>query len=311
MSGYITQLIGSICFLKKQYGILTTMKVMLARLERRRKQKKIQFKDKQIIETNGYRLMIVPGDKGISSELLMYNIHEPITTQLFEKELKPGMICLDVGSNIGYYAMLESKLIGKTGKVIAIEPSPINYEYLKKNTELQPIKNIETYRFAASDKSGTIKFLVSEKSNLSKVIEDDENIENNNIITVDSRTLDSFVLEKELKQIDLIRMDVEGYEYKIFQGMNKILEKFNPMIIMEFHKSIMGEEKSKQLIFELKEKGYELKHYIPREIDIPTINDLKYIQTVTSKEFIEKIEKKLVPDNFHLFFKKNENKKSS
>ena len=53
------------------------------------------------------------------------------------------MVCLDIGANIGYYVTLESKMIGDQGKIIAIEPSPLNFDYLKRNMMLQTTKNIE------------------------------------------------------------------------------------------------------------------------------------------------------------------------
>ena len=89
-----------------------------------------------VVQVNGYKLSVIPNDTGISSELLMFKTHEPLTTKLISKKLTSGMICLDIGSNIGYYALLEHKLVGKEGKVIAIEPSPLNFQYLQKNIKL-------------------------------------------------------------------------------------------------------------------------------------------------------------------------------
>ena len=57
------------------------------------------------------------------------------------KELKQDMICLDLGSNIGYYAVIESNIIGQSGKIFAIEPSPVNFPILKINLENQKKNN--------------------------------------------------------------------------------------------------------------------------------------------------------------------------
>ena len=92
----------------------------------------------ELIEVNGSKLQVIPNDPfGTSAELLMFRTHEPISTKLVSKLLKKGMTCLDIGSNIGYYVLLENKIIGKEGKVIAIEPSPYNFQCLKKNLEFQ------------------------------------------------------------------------------------------------------------------------------------------------------------------------------
>ena len=82
------------------------------------------------------------------------------------------------------------------------------------------------------------------------------------------KTIDSFLDEIKLDKIDFLRMDVEGYEYNIFQGMKKYYNKSKPIIQIEVHKSIMGIETTKKWLNELKHEGYELKSYIPRELDI-------------------------------------------
>ena len=78
----------------------------------------------------GYDILVMPNDPGISLELSIYGIHEPITTKIISRKLKKGMVCVDIGANIGYYALLESKSVGRDGKVIEIEPTPIVFNYL-------------------------------------------------------------------------------------------------------------------------------------------------------------------------------------
>jgi ubiquinone/menaquinone biosynthesis C-methylase UbiE len=60
-------------------------------------------------------------DTGISRELTLYGVHEKNSTAAIKRILKPGMKILECGANIGYYAMLEARLIGKEGKIFAVE----------------------------------------------------------------------------------------------------------------------------------------------------------------------------------------------
>ena len=69
---------------------------------------------------------------------------------------------------------LKSNIVGENGKVIAIEPSPPNFQHLKKNLEIQNTENVDAYNFAAGDKDGEINFLVYEESNGSFTIPDGE-----------------------------------------------------------------------------------------------------------------------------------------
>ena len=91
------------------------------------KKRNLDLTQGKIIKVNNYKIKTIPNDKGISSELLIYGNHEPLTTQIILEELSEGMNCIDIGSNIGYYALLESMKIGKSGMVWAIEPSPKNF----------------------------------------------------------------------------------------------------------------------------------------------------------------------------------------
>ena len=121
-------------------------------------------------------MLIIPTDKGISAELAMFSSHEPLTTKVIRSQLKRGMVCLDIGSNIGYYAVLESRVVGKEGKVICIEPSPLNFQYLKKNLETQGKSNIGMYNIAVGDIDSHVNFLTDSQSNLCRVVNEDEQI---------------------------------------------------------------------------------------------------------------------------------------
>ena len=117
--------------LLRYYGFSNTVKMIFYRYLGIIKSHFINIEKSRIITVNGYKLATMPNDKGISSELVMYGIHEPLTTAIISSEVKDGMTCLDIGSNIGYFAFLENKLAGKKGSVIAIEPSPLIFEILK------------------------------------------------------------------------------------------------------------------------------------------------------------------------------------
>jgi len=271
--------------------------------------KKIGTKNSEnlIVNVNGYKLAVIPGDSGISSELMMFKTHEPLTTKLISRELKKGMTCLDVGGNIGYYPLLESNIVGEKGKVIVIEPSPQNFKHLKKNLGIQNIKNVDAYNFAAGDKNGEVNFLVYKESNGSFTIPDGEETDiPGDIIKVQAKTIDTFLEELSINHVDFVRMDVEGYESHILQGMTNTIKKLKPMFQIEVHASLLGNEATRKFLNDFKKYGYEAKYYIPRDLDLPiigTMNDIKYH---TIDTLLEMLENKTLSHFFNLCLKKVE-----
>jgi len=214
-----------------------------------------------ILKVNGYKINVMPNDPGISQELHTFKTHEPLSTQLISRELKPGMTCLDIGSNIGYYVLLENKIVGNSGRVIAIEPSPYNFQCLEENLEFPENSGVEAHNFAAGDINGKIRFFVNERSNGCQVLYEGRKIPNRpgKVIEVPIKKIDNFVEENNFKSIDFVRMDVEGYEYNIFQGMENTIKKFKPIIQIEVHKSHMGKEKTKKFFEFFKKNNYQTK----------------------------------------------------
>lgn len=254
------------------------------------------------ILVNNYEMFIIPNDLGISRDLAIYKTHEPLTTRLMHKILKNGMVCLDIGSNIGYYVLLESRLVGKEGRVISIEPSPINFEYLKKNTEISENRNIEIYNFAAADENKILDFVIGSKSNWSKVLSENEKIQKGDkLIKIQAKQVDTFVREKNYQKIDFVRMDVEGYEYNLLKGLKEVLKTFRPRLLIEVHKMFLGTSRTLEMFEELKQDGYDAKYLIPRIYDVPIIGDLKDIQEVSFKTVIDDLKNSRLPEAFQLY----------
>ena len=198
---------NTVKFILRNGGFEKVIRAVLFYLNDKIKRIKIDFKKTKFI-LGKYEFQTLENDKGISTELQIYETHEPLTTHLIINETKKGMVCLDLGSNIGYYAVIESNIVGKSGKIFAVEPSPVNFPLLKLNLKNQKIGNFSVYNIAIGDKNEEMEFIVSEKSNWSKIRIGDEKINpEDKIIKIPVKTLDSFVDENNIEKIDIIRMD--------------------------------------------------------------------------------------------------------
>jgi FkbM family methyltransferase len=221
-----------------------------------------------------------------------WGCHEPLFTKVMMSELKPGMTIVDIGANIGYYALLEAKTVGNSGKVYAIEPEPANFDRLKKNIALNNYANIETYKIAVCDMSGKKTLYQSESPNLHSLLgANGTNAPKNSYIsTIDVQTtsLDEFLNGKQPP--DLIRMDVEGYEYYIIEGMKQTLNaNRNLKIFMELHSATMKAAglNMEVMMTTLSDTGFKPKYLIRRTLQHPWQNPLSNeidIKTFECKE---------------------------
>jgi len=158
-------------------------------------------------------------DFGLSKHLYFFGIREPECTRIWKTMVKPGMTIVELGANIGYYACMEAFLMKGKGKIYAIEPFPPNYEMLKKNIELNTYSPlVETFHLAISNKSGKDKLFMSKEHNLVNMLQS----ESGDYVEIETATLDDFLVGK--KQPDLIRMDIEGFEYYVLDGMKNTLQ---------------------------------------------------------------------------------------
>jgi len=249
------------------------VKYQLLKIQSRKKGPEI------LVEINKrYNMYLNPEDKGVCSELGINRTREVFSTGFFEKIITEDMAIIDIGANIGYYALLESQLASK-GQVYAIEPVPENFNLLLKNIELNGCRNISTYNFAIGNVNGFLDMYVYDKCNWSSFtrIPDEKIVD---IIQVPIMTLDTFIESHVSAHPCFIRMDVEGFEYEILKGSQNTLRSAGPLIIcIEMHPQLMSEDKVAECIQLMKDNRFCVKS-IFLEMDSPS--DFKYIQLINT-----------------------------
>ncbi|TRZ80986.1 FkbM family methyltransferase [bacterium] len=171
------------------------------------------------------------------------------------KEIKKGDIVIDIGANIGYYALMEANLVGSKGKIYAIEPVPQNFKLLEHNIALNNYTNIETFNLAIGAKNMINPIYLTPHCNCCSMIKDESKITEK--IMVKTVILDKFLKDKPTP--NFIRMDTEGYEFEIIQGMKKTLAVKKPLrIFIEIHPTII-KNKVVELLDILEQHGFEVK----------------------------------------------------
>lgn len=216
-----------------------------------------RFVERQIY---GYRMLLDLQDRGISRTLLLFGQREVEHKVMLERVLKPGMSVLDIGANIGYYALMELGMIGPSGRLIAVEPSPSNVALLKRNLALNGYRDIEVHQAAVSDQIGTRAFFMSEMSNLNTFHDTGTGSLHlrGDTIDVATTTVPTVMAGRPL---DLIRMDVEGHEVDVLAGLLPAIERgeMAPMVIFETHLSrYTPEHDMAPILRRLFARGYRL-----------------------------------------------------
>lgn len=243
-----------------------------------------------IREINGIRMWLdLKNDDGISKFLMIYGKREPVTVDYLvnSKILKEGDTVLDIGANIGYYALLESKMTGKTGIVHAVEPIRNNLSLLRKNIGLNYIDNIKTYNLAIGDADREkIKIYMRSKGNLSSLTTLSSDYgEVVSVEEVPMMTVDSFVKKEMSSHPNFVRMDVEGYESNILEGMKNTLS-FRPHLQIEFHPMILTEEQKEKICQLLRDNKYT-KAVITDNPKPPLIRLIKWLNNKMGESYNE------------------------
>lgn len=155
--------------------------------------------------------------------------YEPYLTELMLSKIKKGDVVLDIGANIGYDTVLFSDKVGKKGKVIAIEPDPVNFEILQKNIKENKLTNVVAVQAAVGKENKKMKIFESKEN-----FGDHRMWGNGPTKPVFCRRLDDLLKELEYQKIDFIKMDVQGFESLVIEGGEKIIEKNKPTIFFEY-----------------------------------------------------------------------------
>ena len=172
----------------------------------------------------------------VSISLAKYGWYEKTVTNYIFEHLKPNSSVLDIGANIGYYTLIMAKLVGNQGNVFAFEPEPSNFKILTKNIEANSYCNIQAEKYVLSEHDGETKLFLSNTDPGSHKIYSSPNVSKKNII-VDAISLDSYLKKHSIdpETINFVKIDVEGSEFGVLQGMKTILSKTNDLkIILEF-----------------------------------------------------------------------------
>lgn len=193
----------------------------------------------------------------IGAKIIYTGNYEPALKKIFRSVIKKGNRVLDIGANIGFHTLYFAELVGPTGKVIAFEPVSFNYKALQNNIRINEIQNIITKHMALGIKNETVMISADEDSNNPGAY---NLFDKQGAVVIECCIGDEVITDNE--KIDFIKIDVEGFEAFVIEGLLKTISKHRPVIIFEYdrhyHKKTNLPED--HIFLMLSELGYSLQY---------------------------------------------------
>jgi FkbM family methyltransferase len=168
--------------------------------------------------------------------------------RLLDRYVHAGDWTLDIGANVGYYTARMSELAGSNGRVLAFEPILESFELLAANSRLFPFKNTTLFNVAVSDRTNIVGMSIP-------MWDSGGNNYYEAFITKDKEGVPTFAFSIDAlsipERVTLAKIDTEGYELFVLQGMRRLLERDHPVLIVEANSTDTAEF--------LKDLGYNVK----------------------------------------------------
>jgi FkbM family methyltransferase len=191
------------------------------------------------VTRDGLRWSLNPADYGHNS-LFWLGTKDPWDLLHLQRLVRPGDVILDVGANFGYYAATLAAALDRQCRVHAFEPAPANFERLRRHLAWNGLEEVvRAHRQGVSDRSETVTMTrPTENTGHAFVVPCGE------IPGVSLTTLDAFCEPLALDRLDVLILDVEGYEERALQGAARTLARFKPLVFVEFFPPVMDRQGS-------------------------------------------------------------------
>jgi FkbM family methyltransferase len=193
-----------------------------------------------------YRLDL---SEGIDFAIYLFGCFEPSTAAAISRLVKPGHVALDIGANIGAHTLRIARQVGETGRVFAFEPTDFAFGKLLTNLRLNPLLKDRVTAIqcflgasASADAPSAIysSWPLTRASDLHKVHLGAP------MTTGQARTrrLDDVIAEHNVARVDVVKMDVDGFECDVLDGAKLMMERDRPTYIMELTPYVLKERGS-------------------------------------------------------------------
>lgn len=169
---------------------------------------------------SGLRLVVDPTEY-LGRTVLLTGEWDPKVTWVCQKLLRPGDTFIDIGAHCGVVAVEAARLVGPSGTVHAFEPQPRLAGFLRQSASINALSCLQVHEVALSDNDGQAKIFMRGGKQILASLVPTPGVEPNFEIT--TRKAEPYLRGLNLRQVRLLKMDIEGYEYALLQAMEGVL----------------------------------------------------------------------------------------
>jgi FkbM family methyltransferase len=213
--------------------------------------------DVEFVQLDGYGMFVSKNDLVIGIHIRSRHEYEPQVSEVFREILRPGMRVIDVGANVGWFSCLSCHLVGPGGRVVAVEAGEVNTKLLMMSRLKNAWDHLSIMSLAASDRVETLLYSSNSSNGFVRVPVDVDEIAGGD--PVGAVPLGP-VLE-DGRPWHLIKIDVEGYEFKVLEGLDDMIRRHKPVMLIEFAPPSLRNTSGvdgKQFLGWLIERGYSV-----------------------------------------------------
>jgi len=205
----------------------------------------------QIVERWGERLSVEPLQGRLFNGAMMWcdladhvqrqiyfrGAYEPIESYLVRNLLQRGMIVIDVGANVGQYTLIAGMEVGAEGEVHAFEPVPTTCKRLRDHVLANGLAAIvRVNQLALWHQTGAIQLRRPSGAGNAALYTVAELEEPEESVFTTAIRLDDYVIQKQIKRVDFMKLDVEGSEWFVLQGATTVLSHWRPLLLVEINR---------------------------------------------------------------------------
>jgi FkbM family methyltransferase len=226
------------------------------------------FRVKRIeAEAQGIKLWVDPASN-FGKRILREGNYEAELTSAFRELLLPGQTFVDVGANEGWFSMLAAKLVGTSGRVLACEPQERLWPVITRNIFLNSFANVQLQPFAVAEQPGEaiINLYPSLNTGSSNISTTKRRWETRQQIKL--LPLTDILAPLQGADIDLVKVDVEGFEHKVLLSAGPHLGKTIKRLVVELHPAQLEAlgSSERQVVALLESRGYTRR--VAAEVDV-------------------------------------------
>jgi FkbM family methyltransferase len=207
-------------------------------------------------------------ETGITPHLAMDGYWESWITLVLARTVRPGWHCLDVGANHGYYTLVMADAAGPEGRVVPVEPTPRLVELLRQTLDVNGFQDVEVVAKAATDSDGeTLQLVIPARRSMNASLRAEVG-DTDEAVSVESVTVDS--ITRDWPRVDLIKIDVEGAEESVWQGMQRTITDHRGIVVL-LELNVARYDDPRGFLSVVEEAGFRLR-YIDVDAEVKDVS---------------------------------------